>query len=173
MLVNGLEAWIETPTGRYRHFVQRYAPDVVHPDGVGAADRVRERPVAALDLPARRRHRRRPRARRPHGAPITALAWRLPELAPPCPVVCAPARLRTGLPLDPSRERRVPVCAAMDGASASPGNRTTEFRLIAPSRAASIGPTRVVPQLSVREDDGPGARLRRGPGVSRACSNST
>ena len=33
MLVNGLEAWIETPSGHHALSSQRYAPDVVHPDG--------------------------------------------------------------------------------------------------------------------------------------------
>ena len=33
VLVNGLEAWLETPGGRFALSAQRYAPDVVHPDG--------------------------------------------------------------------------------------------------------------------------------------------
>jgi predicted glycogen debranching enzyme len=33
VLVNGLEAWIETPAGSFALSSQRYAPDVVHPDG--------------------------------------------------------------------------------------------------------------------------------------------
>ena len=32
-LVNGFEAWIETPHGRFALTSQRYAPDVIHPDG--------------------------------------------------------------------------------------------------------------------------------------------
>ena len=35
VLVNGLEAWLETPNGRYALSSQRYAPDVVYPDGKG------------------------------------------------------------------------------------------------------------------------------------------
>ena len=42
VLVNGFEAWIETPRGRFALSSQRYAPDVIHPDGakriVGFAD---------------------------------------------------------------------------------------------------------------------------------------
>jgi predicted glycogen debranching enzyme len=34
VLVNGLEAWLETPAGRFALSAQRYTPDVVHPDGV-------------------------------------------------------------------------------------------------------------------------------------------
>jgi predicted glycogen debranching enzyme len=33
VLVNGLEAWLETPGGRFALSAQRYTPDVVHPDG--------------------------------------------------------------------------------------------------------------------------------------------
>src|SRR5881394_3689935 len=33
VLVNGFEAWIETPQGRFALTSQRYAPDVIHPDG--------------------------------------------------------------------------------------------------------------------------------------------
>src|SRR5205823_2519842 len=33
LLVNGLDAWIETGDGRFALTSQRYAPDVIHPDG--------------------------------------------------------------------------------------------------------------------------------------------
>jgi predicted glycogen debranching enzyme len=33
VLVNGLEAWLEKPGGRFALSAQRYPPDVVHPDG--------------------------------------------------------------------------------------------------------------------------------------------
>jgi predicted glycogen debranching enzyme len=33
VLVNGLEAWLETAAGRFALSAQRYTPDVVHPDG--------------------------------------------------------------------------------------------------------------------------------------------
>jgi predicted glycogen debranching enzyme len=33
VLVNGLEVWLETPAGRFALSCQRYAPDVIHPDG--------------------------------------------------------------------------------------------------------------------------------------------
>jgi glycogen debranching enzyme len=33
VLVNGLEAWVETPTGRFAISTQRYQPDAVYPDG--------------------------------------------------------------------------------------------------------------------------------------------
>jgi predicted glycogen debranching enzyme len=33
LLVNGLEAWVTTPAGRFALSSQRYTPDVLHPDG--------------------------------------------------------------------------------------------------------------------------------------------
>jgi predicted glycogen debranching enzyme len=33
VLVNGLDAWVETPDGKFALTSQRYAPDVTHPDG--------------------------------------------------------------------------------------------------------------------------------------------
>ena len=33
VLVNGIEVWLETPAGRFALSSQRYAPDVVYPDG--------------------------------------------------------------------------------------------------------------------------------------------
>ena len=34
VLVNGFDAWVETPRGTFAISSQRYGPDVVHPDGV-------------------------------------------------------------------------------------------------------------------------------------------
>jgi len=33
VLVNGFDAWVETPRGTFAISSQRYSPDVVHPDG--------------------------------------------------------------------------------------------------------------------------------------------
>src|SRR3954470_4479649 len=33
VLVNGVEAWVETPAGTFPITTQRYAPDILHPDG--------------------------------------------------------------------------------------------------------------------------------------------
>src|SRR3954462_15054373 len=33
VLVNGFDAWVETPAGRFSISTQRYSPDVVYPDG--------------------------------------------------------------------------------------------------------------------------------------------
>ena len=54
VLVNGLEAWLETPGGRFALSAQRYTPDVVHPDGHRRIAEFRARALAELDLPRRR-----------------------------------------------------------------------------------------------------------------------
>src|SRR5213082_2217616 len=33
VLANGFDAWVETPVGTFSISSQRYAPDVIHPDG--------------------------------------------------------------------------------------------------------------------------------------------
>jgi predicted glycogen debranching enzyme len=38
MLVNGFDAWVETPAGRVNLSTQRYLPDVLHPDGFWRLD---------------------------------------------------------------------------------------------------------------------------------------
>jgi predicted glycogen debranching enzyme len=79
MLVNGLEAWVETPTGRYAISSQHYAPDVVHPDGTRRLTAFVNDPwprwtftledgiVIEHELAVQ------------HGAAVTALSWRLAE----------------------------------------------------------------------------------------------
>ncbi len=43
-LVNGFDAWVETPRGSFAISSQRYAPDVVHPDGVTRLESFRHEP---------------------------------------------------------------------------------------------------------------------------------
>src|SRR6266542_2369647 len=38
VLVNGFDAWVTTPTGRFAISSQRYAPDVTHPDGASSIE---------------------------------------------------------------------------------------------------------------------------------------
>jgi predicted glycogen debranching enzyme len=82
MLVNGLEAWIDTPTGRYPLTSQHYAPDVLHPDGTRWLEdftndpwprwvfRLDDGTVIEQELFVR------------HGSPVTALSWRPREPRP-------------------------------------------------------------------------------------------
>jgi predicted glycogen debranching enzyme len=44
VLVNGLEAWVETEAGRFALSTQRYTPDVLHPDGVRRIERFTAHP---------------------------------------------------------------------------------------------------------------------------------
>jgi len=77
MLVNGFEAWVETPSGRYAISSQRYAPDVIYPDGVSRLEsfvndpwprwtfQLEDGTVVEQELIVQ------------HGAPVTGLSWRL------------------------------------------------------------------------------------------------
>jgi predicted glycogen debranching enzyme len=47
MLVNGFDAWVETPGGRVYLSTQRYAPDVLHPDGTWRLDQFQADPWPA------------------------------------------------------------------------------------------------------------------------------
>jgi predicted glycogen debranching enzyme len=75
LLVNGFEAWIETSGERYAITSQRYAPDVVYPDGASRITdfRLEPWPTWTLELPQgiRIEHERCVR----HGAPVIVLRW--------------------------------------------------------------------------------------------------
>jgi predicted glycogen debranching enzyme len=82
MLVNGFEAWVETNAGRYAISSQRYSPDVEHPDGSRRLTAFINDPwprwtftledgtVVEHELVVQ------------HGAPVTAMSWRLREPRP-------------------------------------------------------------------------------------------
>ena len=59
VLVNGFDAWVDTPGGTFALSSQRYAPDVIHPDGATRIESFECRAVAALAISARRRSRHR------------------------------------------------------------------------------------------------------------------
>ncbi|MBL8694518.1 MAG: glycogen debranching enzyme family protein [Planctomycetes bacterium] len=79
VLVNGLEAWVTTPAGRFALSSQRYAPDVTYPDGHRRIESFRHEPWPqwrfvlhdgiAIDFEIVALH----------GSPATALRWRLLE----------------------------------------------------------------------------------------------
>ncbi|MHB8078022.1 MAG: amylo-alpha-1,6-glucosidase [Candidatus Krumholzibacteriia bacterium] len=82
MLVNGCEAWLETPRGTYALTSQRYAPDTVQPDG---RQRIRDFgtgpwPHWTYELPDGMRIEHELFV--PRGAPAVALSWRLGRAAP-------------------------------------------------------------------------------------------
>jgi predicted glycogen debranching enzyme len=82
MLVNGLEAWIDTPAGRYPLSSHHYAPDVLHPDGVRRLEGFSNNPwptwIFRLEDGTVIEHELFVR----HGAPVTVLSWRLREPQP-------------------------------------------------------------------------------------------
>jgi predicted glycogen debranching enzyme len=76
-LVNGLDAWVETPNGFYPITSQRYDPDTVHPDGVRRLEAFEDEPwprwTYVLEDGSRLVHE----LFVPHGAPVVVLSWRL------------------------------------------------------------------------------------------------
>jgi predicted glycogen debranching enzyme len=77
VLANGFEAWVETPAGTFALSSQRYAPDVVHPDGARFIESFSPDPWPRWTY-------RLPDGTRidhglliPHGTAATALFWRL------------------------------------------------------------------------------------------------
>ncbi|MGI8497716.1 MAG: amylo-alpha-1,6-glucosidase [Gemmatimonadaceae bacterium] len=83
LLVNGIEAWVDTPTGRIAISTQRYAPDVTHPDGATRLVSFTTSPWPTwrwrldehgFDIEQE--------LVVPLGEPVAALAWRLSEPRP-------------------------------------------------------------------------------------------
>jgi predicted glycogen debranching enzyme len=77
VLVNGLDAWVETGAGRFAVSSQRYAPDVVHPDGAQRIERFDAEPwprwTFRLEDGTRIEHDVLVRP----GAPAVFLSWRV------------------------------------------------------------------------------------------------
>ena len=82
VLVNGLEAWIDTSSGRYAISSQRYTPDVVHPDGVKRLESFTNDPwprwTLALEDGTVVEHELLVQ----HDSPTTAMSWRLRDARP-------------------------------------------------------------------------------------------
>jgi len=87
VLVSGLDAWVETPTGRYAISSQAYTPDVVAPDGHTRLRSFEREPwpcwTYVLDEGTRVVQELFAR----HGQPLTALSWRLEGRGPAALVV--------------------------------------------------------------------------------------
>jgi predicted glycogen debranching enzyme len=84
VLVNGFDAWVETPRGQWVFSSQCYAPGITHPD---AANRIGEFsttpwPRWRFDLPDGIQVEQEILGK--HGAPVVAVSWRL---ATPCDAV--------------------------------------------------------------------------------------
>jgi predicted glycogen debranching enzyme len=77
VLVNGFDAWVETPAGTFALSSQRYAPDVVHPDGAQHIESFEPEPWPRwrFALPDGTVIEQEIFTRK--GAPVTAVSWRL------------------------------------------------------------------------------------------------
>ena len=51
VLVNGFDAWVETPRGTFFLSSQRYAPDVIHPDGASRIESFEPEPCPRWTCP--------------------------------------------------------------------------------------------------------------------------
>src|SRR6185369_13290312 len=90
VLVNGFDAWVETPNGRYAISSQRYEPDVIYPDGDRRVEHFETEPwprwlfrledgtTVEQEIFAR------------SGCAAVALAWRLADAAPGVRLIVRP-----------------------------------------------------------------------------------
>jgi len=79
VLVNGFQAWVETPSGVFALSSQCYLPDVIHPDGVRRIDLFEIDPWPQWTYQLEDGTRLRFELFVPHGASAVVLSWRLLE----------------------------------------------------------------------------------------------
>ena len=77
VLVNGFDAWVETPRGKYALTSQRYAPDVVHPDGARRVERFDAEPWPRWSFRLEDGTGIEQEIVLQHGEPLAGLRWRL------------------------------------------------------------------------------------------------
>lgn len=77
LLVNGFDAWVETPSGRFDLSSQRYAPDATFPDGAKRIDRFRSDPWPRWTFRLEDGTRIEQEALVPRGRPAVILRWSL------------------------------------------------------------------------------------------------
>ncbi|MCW8133984.1 MAG: glycogen debranching enzyme N-terminal domain-containing protein, partial [Planctomycetota bacterium] len=82
VLVNGVEAWIESPEGRYALSAQYYAPGVEHPDGAKQVESFEHSPWPRWQYRLANGVRVEFEVLSAHGQPATVLAWRLLDPLP-------------------------------------------------------------------------------------------
>jgi predicted glycogen debranching enzyme len=76
VLVNGFEAWAETPAGTFHLTSQHYAPDIVHPDGVQRIESFAAEPWPKWTYRLDNGTRLEQEIFAVKGAPVVALHWR-------------------------------------------------------------------------------------------------
>ena len=77
VLVNGFDAWVDTPAGSYALTTQRYAPDVRHPDGASRIVSFAADPWPTWELAAPGGVRLLQEIFVEHGSAVTVVAWTL------------------------------------------------------------------------------------------------
>src|SRR5438552_11765026 len=77
VLVNGFDAWVETPAGRFALSSQRYTPDVIHPDGQQRIESFTPEPWPRWVYRLEDGTRIEFELFVPHGTAAVALRWRL------------------------------------------------------------------------------------------------
>ena len=77
VLVNGFDAWVETPDGRFALSSQRYAPDVTHPDGAARITSFTRDPWPTWTYVLPNGLEIIHELVSVRGAPLVALSWRL------------------------------------------------------------------------------------------------
>jgi predicted glycogen debranching enzyme len=80
VLVNGFDAWVETPAGRFALSSQAYAPDVVHPDGAARIVGFEAEPWPRWRFQLEDGTQIEQELFIRHGSPVVALSWRLVEI---------------------------------------------------------------------------------------------
>lgn len=82
VLVNGLEARVETPSGTYPLTSHRYAPDVVHPDGISRIESFDPEPWPRWSFRLEDGTRVAHEIFVPRGSSAAVLSWRLEDRRP-------------------------------------------------------------------------------------------
>jgi len=83
VLVNGFDAFVETAAGRFALSTQKYAPDVVEPDGRGRVVEFRSEPWPTWRYRLEDGTEIEQELFAVHGEPLVVLAWRLARRAAP------------------------------------------------------------------------------------------
>ena len=92
VLVNGFDAWLETPAGRIALSSQRYAPGVIHPDGASRIAAFAADPWPTWELIAPDGTRVRQEIVVPRGDAGVVVRWRLLDTPHPRPAVALVVR---------------------------------------------------------------------------------
>jgi predicted glycogen debranching enzyme len=77
VLVNGLDAWLETSDGSFPISTQRYAPGVTHPEHAALLESFEPEPFPRWTFTTRNGMRLEHEIFMRHGSPVTCLRWRL------------------------------------------------------------------------------------------------